>query len=439
MNTTEDLLDLDDIMRALDALVIEPTDTPEANAPECMQWITQDQILAGHSLLKGDRTARTLVGSKEVFRNPDAVAEERAAHARMQAKLVKRRARSMQRRLRVETVRASTPIDPVRMTACLTLLGNLTHVVADLTVQKYNRFRRVLGDVHLDDIAQDSLLRIGESLARSDMDIVVLAQATRWLKSAPQPYVSADGPEGSRQLVGTIERVIGRVIVDLYRSSTTTAWVETVDENGATVWEQRDTTMETLDLVDTVAWNMTGEDDMISHTKASGKAKQKGCAPGMREKRLFARQVIDAAIEARGLGWLATMLLDDERRRADGSFKWTENADTIWAGFEFPAMTYTDPRMKAEKAAKVVRLAFAFLPELIAATYDMITSPEFMWHVGSVPTNRIVMAASAFRPERGFDVDGGTSLAYTMMLTENATARRRALAAIANAESSLDA
>lgn len=435
--TTQYELDLDEVMRTLEALASEAdtgNDTQWDPADNPLLYASQDHVLAGRGLRKGDTTARTLVKSKEVLRDPRAVTEEREARERVQSKLRKRRARSMEKRVRIEKQRTSKPADPVRMSACLTLLGNLTHVIADQTLQQYNQYRRVLGDTMVEDITQDAVLQIAEALARADLEIVSLAAATMWLKTAPQPYEPTDGPDGSRQLLGTIRRVIKGAIVATYRTNTTTAWVERVDENGATVWEQRDTTFETLDLIDTVAWNMTDEDSMISHTKASGKAKQKGCAPGMRDKRLFARQMIDAAIEARGLGWLASMLLEDERRYVDGSFKWTDNADTIWAGFEFPAMTADDPRAKAEMARKVVRLAFAFLPEVIAAAYDMVTSPEFMWHIGSVSSNRLVEVAATYRPQRGFEIDGGTSLAYTMLLTENLTARRRALEAIANAE-----
>jgi hypothetical protein len=436
-------IDLDELaseLATIEGEISVAATVAETTDDDPMARISLDQILAGHGLLKGDQSARTFVGSKAIHRSPEVTEAEKAARDRQHKTMRQRQRRQMEKRARIAVEREAKPIDKVRLGACFALLGNLTGVIANLTMQRYNRFRRVLGDIMVDDLAQDSIIRIAEALARTNDDIVMLAEATLWLKDAPQPYVSADGPQGSARLLGTIVRVIGRVIVDNYRANTTVAWVESIDDNGKRIWVQKDTTLESFELLETVAHNTrTDVDDMLSHTKADNKPKHKGSAPGMREKRLFARMVIDTAITARGLDWLANMMLDDERRRTDGSFKWTENADTIWAGFQFPAMNTDEPRLKAHYARRAVTIAFAFLPELIITTYDLINTPEFMWHVGSVPTNRVVEVAAKVRElnsthEHRHAIDGGAGLEYTMHLIENGDARHRALLAILGAE-----
>lgn len=424
---------LDELEAALDELSAEAdtiaddtvTVVVESNADER----TLDQILAGSGLLKGDAGARTLVKSKTVFRNPDVILSERTAREREQARRRQQRKRQMERRAQRETALAAKPVDAVRMGACLALLGNLTHVIANLTLARYNRFRRVLGDVLVDDIAQDATLRIAEALSKANVELVDMARAALWLKTAPQPYNSADGPQGAGRLLGTIVTVISRTIVDTYRANTTVAWVETVDDNGKTVWEKRDTTLTSFELLETIAANTrTDVDDMLSHAKASGKGKNKGSAPGMREKRQFARMVIDAAIEARGLNGLANMLLDDERVRSDGSFKWTENADTIWAMLGLPAMNTDSPRLKAGYAKRAVVMAFEFLPDVITAAYEIIDDPLVMWHI-DVQVRDLVKMAASYRPCRFPEpMDGGVSLEYTVELNDDPERARRALA-----------
>lgn len=428
-------INLDELEAALDELTTDINTNPPAvvtvDHDHGMDHISLDMVLAGHGLRKGDTTTRTLVGTKTVHRNADVIHAEREARTREQARKRQQRKRSMARRTKREAAMDAKPVDTVRMSACLMLLGNLTHVIANLTLAKYNRYRRVLGDVLVDDIAQDATLRIAEALSKANMELVDMARAAMWLKDAPQPYVSADGPENTGRFLGTMVTVIGRTITDTYRANTTVAWVQTIDENGKTVWEQRDTTLTSFELLETIAANTrTDVDDMLSHTKANNKGKPGSCAPGMREKRQFARMVVDAAIEARGLNWLANMLLDDERVRSDGSFKWTENADTIWAGFGLPTMNTDSPRIKAAYAKRAVALAFEFLPDVITAAYEIINDPCVMWHI-DVQVRDLVKQAAAYRPcriETRYPMDGGESLAYSLALMDNPEHARRALA-----------
>jgi hypothetical protein len=426
--------ELDELEAALNDLTIETTTVTDVieddNDP--MTRTTLDELLAGYALIKGDQVSRTFVGSKAIHRNPDVILNERKARERIQDRNRKRLIRAQAKRTRIEVAREAKPVDLVRMSACLTLLGNLIPVVSTLTIARYNRFRRYLGDTLVDDISSDAVLRIAEVLSKSDVELVELAAATLWLKDAPQPYVAADGPRASGRLLGTMISVIGNVIQEAYRNNTTTAWVQTINEHGETVYEKKDTTLESFELLETIAWNTrTDIDDMISKSKASNKPPHEYSAPGMREKRLFARMVIDCAIKARGLDWLANMLLDPERVRTDGSFKWTENADTIWAGFSFPMMNTDSPRLKAHYAKRAVSIAFSFLPDVITATYEIINDPVVMYHLDVHTTQELVMAAAQYRPARMVEpMDGGAGLAFTVSLMDDPEKCRRALAMV---------
>jgi len=439
--------ELDELARALDELdaqvataTVVEAEVEGTTDDDYLARLDLDAILGGALLLKGDQTARTFVKSKEIYRNPDVLAAERAARERNRDKLRKRIARQRVKRAAFDKEREAKPIDQARMSACLQMLGNLSHVIADLTMQRYNRFRRTLGDVMVEDIAQDAIIAIAEAMSRSDTDLSAYAACCLWLKRAPQPFVAADGPEGTGRLLGTIIRVIGTTIIAVYRKSTIKTWTLAVGPEGKDVWVRRDTTIESLDKLATIAANTyTDVDTLIAKHKASGKPKQKSTPPGMREKRLFARAVIDSAIEARGLGWLATMLLDDDRRRTDGSFKWTENADTVWAGFGFPPMTVDSPRLRADFARQAVKLAFADMPAIVSEVYGLIDSPELMWFIDVFGDNAAHVVAGKIianraNQEHQWAIDGGRSLEMTMRMIEDPAYRQDSLACIIAAE-----
>lgn len=444
MNDT--MTEINELAQALADLEIETSvatvvETEGSADDDYLTRMDLDAILGGALLFKGDQSARTYAKSKEVFRAPDVILAERAARERNKDKLRKRIARQRTKRAAVDAKREAKPIDHTRMSACLQMLGNLDRVIADLTMQRYNRFRRTLGDVLVEDIAQDAIIAIAEAMSKSDTSLTAYAAACLWLKRAPQPFNTADGPEDSGRLLGTIIRVIGSTIVATYRKSTIKTWTLTVGDEGKDVWVQKDTTIESLDKLITVAHNSQGDvDTLIAKHKAGDKPKHKSTPPGMRDKRLFARAVIDAAIEERGLGWIATMMLDDERRRTDGSFRWTDNADTVWAGFGFPPMTTDSPRLKADFARKAVKLAFAFLPEVVTEVYGLIDSPELMWFIGAVcGPEHIELVVSKIKADRSnqehqHPMDGGPSLAMTMRMIEDPQYRRNSLACIVAAE-----
>lgn len=441
---TQDMIDLDGLAATLERLDIEivaATVVEGDTDNDVMNRMQLDDLLGGAFLLKGDNTARTFVKGKEIHRNPEVVKAEREARERNADKLRKRIERQRVKRAKLDAERDAKPLDSVRMSACLALLGNVTHVIADLTMQRYNRFRRTLGDVLVEDIAQDATLKIAEAMAKSDVDIVTYAECIIWLKSAPQPYVSQDGPQGAGRLIGTIVRVIGTTIVDVYRKSTVKTWTLTVGDEGKDVWVQRDTTVESLDRLATVAHATRSDvDTLLSKHKAGGKPpKPKSTPPGGKDKRLFARMIIDTAITARGLDWLATMLLDDDRKRTDGSFKWTENADTIWAGFGFPVMTVDSPRARADVARKAVRIAMAFLPDVVTAAYELISTPELMFEIGATSAHDMHFVASKIKANLAdmahqSAIDGGVSLDMTMRMIEDPLYRARSIACIIAAE-----
>lgn len=371
MNATTDLF-------ALEASLAEVIATLElegaANDPVLIDsadesplaHVSLEQIQAGYALDMQDRRRMTT--------------EEREARTRYMDKMRKRQARAMSKRAAMNKVRDAKPLDQVRVRAMLAIIGtNLLDVTTDTVIARYNRFRRVMGDVSAQDLANDAILAISESLARTDHDIVDIAEAAMWLSKQPMPIDTAqdDAPARARMLMGTIIRKSGHAIVDTYRRSTCTAWVQTIGEDGKDEWVRKDVTLTSFDYLDTMIRATGGDvDTLLSKHKAGGKPKHESKPPTSVHARAFARMVIDMSITARGLDWLTDLMLD--ALRTDGKFTWTAHADEVWAGLGMPEITDMSREMKIAYTKKAVQTAFAFLPDVISTAYDIISQPEVL-------------------------------------------------------------
>ena len=367
-----DLIDLTTLETALADAIATLELEGDANAPELFEsddalaHVSLEQIEAGWGLDKEDRGRFTK--------------REREARGRYMDKMRKRRKRAMDKRSKADKVRDSKPVDQVRVRALLNIIGlNLLDVITDTVIARYNRFRRVMGDVSVGDLANDTVLAIAESLARSEADLVEIAQAALWLSAQPKPIDTAqdDAPARARMLMGTIIRKAGHSIVDTYRKSTCTMWVQTVGDEGQTEWVQKDVTLESLDYLLTMERATSSDvDTLLSAHKAGGKPKHESSAPNRAAARSFARMVVDYAITARGLDWLTDLML--EGMRTDGAFTWSKHADEVWAGLGMPEVDDMKPEVKVAYAKRAARMAFEFLPDVIATAYEIASQPEVL-------------------------------------------------------------
>lgn len=372
-----DTLDLDGLLADLDEIEREHmTDSVViATLPEkeVLAYVTVDQIVGGHNLRKGDNN----LTSKKVLRNHEVIALERETKAKLREKRRKQIARARIRRAAEQKVRDSKPIDPVRLSIAWAIVEQVAGPITRITVPLYNRFRRVLGDTDTHDIGQNVAIKCAESFARSDYDMALLAEAAIWLRSAPMPYEAADGPEGARILIGTIVRIARTQIVDTYRSKTQT--IEVVDAEGNVT--RKDVTMESFELLDAYARSIGADvDTLIARNKADNKPKYTSKPPTGLLSRQFARVAIDAFIEARGLSWVADLMLSDEHTRTDNSFRWTDHADLIFDGFDVPQGDLSD-KMKAHYAKRMVRLSLKDLPDVMLTIKALASEPGFLWDV----------------------------------------------------------
>lgn len=372
---------LDDLVS--DLLILSTTEvTASDHAPvtddDPLAYVSLEDIMGGYGLRKGDNTSRTLVKNKEVYRNHEAVEAEREARKRRHARRLKAIERARKRAQEREEKEANTPTDPYRMRLFLALVGTVVPLVADLVMQRYRRFKRVLGENEGQDIAQNCVLRIAEALARADIDLGQAADVFLWLQDAPQPLVFSDGPEGTRRIVGTMMRAILREIVDTYRRACQV--VERINPATGEV-EKINVTLESWDRLETIARaSGTEVDTLISHTKANRMPGTTGARmPVAGRDHDFARAIVESYIEAKGLGAAAYILTDVDNLQTNGAFRWQENADLIWSalGIESP-LALDDPRARGRAAMRATRLMFEHLPWAISEATRLASTPEIL-------------------------------------------------------------
>ena len=371
-------VDFDALLAGLEGLereaFIDSVTIAHLGAQEALAYVTIDQIVGGHGLRKGDNT----LTSKNVMRNPEMVAQERETRARLKDKRRKQIERARKRRATQDAERERKALDPMRLGTAWAIVEHIVTPISKITLGLYNRFRRVMGDTDLDDVAQTVAQCLAEHLARTDADMPTMAEAALWLADAPQPYEAADGPDGARMLLGSIHTIAHRTIVDTYRSKTCTIWTRD-PVTGEEV--RKDVTLESFDLIDTMARSIGKDADaMIAKSMANRNPHYDSKPPTGDLARAFARVALDAWIDAKELGWVADLMLSDEHTRTDGSFKWTEYAGEIFEGFDLPTGDLSES-LRAFYAKRAVRLAFKELPDMILGLRELSNDPRFLGDV----------------------------------------------------------
>jgi hypothetical protein len=295
--------------------------------------------------------------------------QERVEKLRQADTSRKRKARAAQQRsTERERKQVTKPKDPTRLRACLGIVGTLFPLVSKVVTAKYNKMRRVLGDTEREDIAANVVMRLSNALGNSKFELIDLAEGALWL--AEQPGIpnlpkrrSDDIPFACKAIMGLIGTIARTAIVDAYRAHPN--WVS-------------------LEMLATMGEQIRSVDDVVTErmvAKSPGHFESK--PPGRPDARVFASHVIDVAIEARGLTWLADLI--EANTRTDGLMTWTANADAIWEGFELPPMQVESPELRAQCAKDAARQAFEYLPDVVRRAHEIVADPLAMYDIVHLP------------------------------------------------------
>lgn len=323
---------------------------------------------------------KRIAAGQGVRRRRDMSHDERRAHDRQNERRRKAVARARAKAKERQDVEDAKPIsDPRRMTASLVIMGHLREILARIVVARYNKVRRTLGDVNADDIASDALIASAEGIARQEhYPLVDLLAAAKWLEWQPgiPEVVDKEAPTGAKWLMGVMVRQVRNQIVNTYRTSVTSTTV--VDEDGQ---ERRvDNTIESLEYLETALANMGGVDAMIAHFHADRTPEFGWRDPGSRDRRRFARIAVESAIEARDLGWLADVMLNDDNVYTNGGAKWADIAEPVWRILRdecaLPELNTDVPSLRVELIKHVVRRVFDFLPDAIIDAHTLSSDPR---------------------------------------------------------------
>lgn len=349
-------------------------------------------------------------------RRKDMTPAEKRAHDNATAQRRMNSYRKRQRKDADNKVREAKPLDPVRMKFSLEACALMMPLIEKVVLARYQKVRRVLGDVQVGDIASETTIGLAEGLARSDHRVESLIVASEWLSRQPGiPEVPIEAPLGAKFIMSVLMRQTMLKIVDNYRANTVTIEeMEYVHQDDGT-WLYmpvvRDVTFLSLEYLDTVLSNqfMGGIDSLIANTKADGQLGMVGTKfqiPGKTNK-TFARQIIDAAITARGLDRVTDLFLDDDNVRSDGTFKWADHADTI-----IEILLQADPSkmgsdiIRRELARKAVKEAYRYLLDVIRVARALASDPLVLAEVTNGRHHGLAyITAVADKAERIDDMD----------------------------------
>jgi len=304
----------------------------------------------------------------------------RAQRRQRQAANADRRRRTQARRdLFDETLAKPVTPDPKRMEQAWTVVGHLLPIVQRIATEKRQWAARFLGDV-ADDLVQEVLEKLVLTLAKSDHDLIVYAEAAGQLGTETRSNGQIPGDQADeefhkhrkalrrarKELMSMTNHWTMTTLVDLYREARNLRW-------------------ENLDILATIQTSIAGVggDPYVARTKADRAPAMLGTTftgPGQLDRDQVAAAVT-AAITDRGLDRLTELLLDESSRRTDGTVKWRELAELIfmattegrelWPEVQRGTTHGKDPkRLQAEAATRLVQRQFEWLPDLIVAVVE---------------------------------------------------------------------
>jgi len=123
-----------------------------------------------------------------------------------------------------------------------------------------------------------------------------------------------------------------------------------------------------------------GADEFLSHHMVSDLTMHghRFPAPG-KANREYLATAISAWITARKLDPLTEVLINDEWLTTDGSFRWTEHSDKVWAATGLPMSAYEllpNDKARADAAKRAVRNRYADLPHAIGRMASTLAEQE---------------------------------------------------------------
>jgi hypothetical protein len=271
---------------------------------------------------------------------------------------------------------AKKPVQPnqVRLAAAWTVATPLMPIVERITRSKRSWAERYLGTI-MDDMPSIVMENIVLVLAKSDHNLVDLAVAAAQLggqaarsSSIPGEQVS-DEEKGKRRkdarnrkwLMGMVNNRVMGALTDAYMEKNNLRW-------------------DNLDMIDTVMTSLSGvgDDPLVSRHKADRAPAMLGTTfprPGEVDRGLLSA-IINGAIAGHGLDALVELMLDEDCRQTDGSFRWTENAQRVFyctpdGKEKWDVVVRATAHLKrpdvarADAARLYVRQLFEWLPTLI--------------------------------------------------------------------------
>lgn len=319
----------------------------------------------------------------------------------------RRRRTQARRNLFDETIAKPITPNPQRLAQAWIVVTDLKPIIERIATEKRQWAARFLGDV-ADDLVQAVLEKLALTLAKSDHDLDVFAEAAHQLgshtresgripgdqtKAKADPETEGQAAErkhrkgvrrARKELMSMVNHWTLTTVIDLYR-------------------EVQNLRYENLDVIDTIgdAISGVGGDPYTAHTKADRAPAMLGTAftaPGQVDRSVLAA-AISTVITHRRLDRLTELLLTEENRRTDGTVKWTELAEAIfmacaegvqlWPDVQRVTAHAKDPAEVRSKAAKnLVRRQFAWLPEFVVAVIAAMDTRPIGYHHG-----RTVMAS----------------------------------------------
>lgn len=298
---------------------------------------------------------------------------------------------------------ASSPVapNPERMHEAWVIVALMLPTIQRIANGKRQWASRFLGDV-TDDVVGAVVENMAQMLAKSDKDLEVLEVAARQIsekvrrtQQIPGDQLTDDERKERRTLAKARKWLMqvanNRVmdtLVDVYLRSHNLRWTN-------------------LDIIATVMANINGvgDDPMVSRFKADRAPAFLGTRfqrPGGVDAGLLAT-AINAAITERGLDRMVELLLNEENRRVDGSFKWSELAEQVFlagpdgdgewywqvvcqstTGRNRDGVEWTMDRARkarGDAARTFARNEFDWLPGLIMAVIDSFDPKALGWSI----------------------------------------------------------
>lgn len=310
------------------------------------------------------------------------------------------------RKAEIEEIAARPMPSKARLKEAWKVVEPLTGIVEQIAKSKQRWADRLLGGT-TEDLPQMALEQMALAMAKGDYDLDLHRKAAKGLrkmvetadrgrKGIPRDQMSDEQKKESKRLRRARKLLMGM------------ANLQVKDALRASYLDGSEGSWETIDLVDTVMAhiNVPGDDPIANRFKADRAPAFLGTRfqrPDGIDAHLLSTGVM-AAITARGLDAIVEVMLDEDKRRSNGSVAWTEYAEELfkatpggygpWLWEQVVAATghLKNPRKaRGDAARKHVRHLFEFLPDVITGMVEAFDHQFVAW---STTGRRAIMAST---------------------------------------------